>query len=177
MEGKRYAGGAGRIALGAVFSALGLLLLYAASVTPSGQLGMTAAAGIFPAAALISGEGPAGWLCFAATGILAFFLIPDKGCALLYLIFFGFYPVLKHYIEKLKKLPLEWFFKLVVCNGVLAVFWFLLRAVLLKQLPAVFDSLWLFWIAGNLSFVLYDLGFSRLMSFYLVRIHRAISRK
>lgn len=177
MERRRYAAGTGRIALGAVFSALGLLALYLASVTPSGQLGITAAAGIFPAAALISGGGATGWLCFAATGVLAFFLIPDKGCALLYLSFFGLYPLIKHYIEKLKHFFPQWFFKLASCNSVLMVFWSFLRAVLLKQLPAAFDSLWLFWIAGNVSFILYDLGFSRLMSFYLVRIHRVISRK
>lgn len=177
MGGGRYAVGTSRIALGAVLSALGLSALYLASVSPTGQLGITAAAGIFPAAALISGGGVTGWLCFAATGILSIILIPDKGCVLLFLCFFGSYPLLKHYIEKLKNLPMEWFLKLVLCNSILAVFWLLLRAVLLKQLPAVFDSLWLFWIAGNLSFVLYDLGFSRLMSFYLMRIHRAISRK
>ncbi len=176
MDRGRFSGGAGRIALTAMLAALSLLFLYGASVIPSGQLGLVAAAGLFPAAALVSGGVSAAWLCYAATGLLALILVPDKTSAVLYLLFFGLYPILKHFIERLKKLPAEWLCKMALCNAILVLFWMLLRALLLAQLPAAFAQLWIFWLAGNASFVLYDLGFSRLMDFYLVRVHRAIFR-
>lgn len=115
----RFSKGAGRVALTAMLTALSLVFLYGASAAPSGRLGLIAAAGLFPAAAVVSGGRPAGFLCYAATGILALVLIPDKGGVLLYLVFFGIYPLIKHLIEKLKKLPLEWLCKMVLCNVVL----------------------------------------------------------
>lgn len=176
MSTGRFSKGAGRIALTAMFTALSLVFLYGASVTPIGQLGLVAAAGVFPAVAVVSGGSQTGWLCYAATGLLAFVLLPDKGSALLYLIFFGIYPLIKYLIEKLKKLPVEWLFKLAFCNAALALFWMFLRVLLLAELPAVFSYLWVFWLAGNAAFILYDLGFSRLIGFYLIRIHRVISK-
>jgi len=176
MNTSRFSKGTGRLALSAMFTALSLVLLYGASVIPSGQLGLVAVAGLFPAAAVVSGGSTAGFLCYAATGLLALVLVPDKNTAVLYLLFFGLYPLIKYYIEKIKNLPLEWLCKLVLCNAALALFWMFIRALLLSELPAVFSTLWLFWLAGNASFILYDLGFSKLVGFYFVRIHRAISK-
>lgn len=174
MKTGRYTHGAGLISRTAMFTALSFLFLYGASVTPSGQVGVVAAAGLFPGAAVVSGRYASGWFCYGATGLLALLLVPDKGSVLLYLIFFGLYPILKHLMERLNIAPLVWLCKLAVCNAALALFWFLLRTILLAQLPQMFESLWVFWLAGNVIFILYDFGFSRLMKFYLIRIHRAM---
>jgi hypothetical protein len=177
VKGSRYSKGAALISLDAVLTAFGLIGLYGASVAPSGMLGLTAAAGLLPAAAVVSGGISAGVFCYAATGLLALILVPDKGCAILYLSFFGLYPLFKHWVEKLKKLPLEWLCKLAAFNAVLAVYWLTFKTLLLSQLPAVFENLWAFCFVGNLAFVLYDLGFSKLICLYLARIHRAIFKE
>lgn len=177
MKESRYARGAGRVALVAMLSALALIGLFAASVLPTGQLGMTAAAGILPALALISGGPAAGLMCYGAAGLLALVLIPDKGAALLFLLFFGLYPLVKHWIERLGRLILEWIVKLLVCNAALLLFWTLLQSLLLGQLPDAFGSLMIFWPAGNLCFVLYDLGLARLLALYYSRVHRAVFRR
>lgn len=177
MRTSRYSKGAGRVALTAVFSAFSLMFLYGASITPSGQLGLAAAAGVFPAAALVSGGYGAGFLCYAASGLLALVLVPEKGGVFLFLLFFGIYPLLKHLIEKLKKLPLEWLCKLVLCNAALGLFLLFLRSLLLSELPAAFEIPYFFFPAGNVGFILYDIGFSKLMGFYYNRIHKAVSRQ
>lgn len=69
----------------------------------------------------------AGYLCWAASALLGLFLLPDKGVALLYLIFLGLYPVVKNNIEGLRRLPLEWLCKLACFNAALSLFWFALR--------------------------------------------------
>ena len=46
----RFSSGSGRVALGGVLAAGSLAVLWLASVTPTGQLGITAAAGLFPVA-------------------------------------------------------------------------------------------------------------------------------
>ena len=53
--GGRFSSGAGRIALGGVLAAGSVAVMWLASIIPSGQVGVTAAAGLFPVAAVLAG--------------------------------------------------------------------------------------------------------------------------
>lgn len=169
--------GAGQAALVGVLAALSLVILLLVSVSPSGRMGIVAVAGLVNAAAVISGGLHAGFLCWAVAGILGLILSPDKGNVLLYLVFFGLYPMVKSLIEQLRKAPLEWLCKLVFFNVALTFCWFVLRDVLLAGLPAVFEQLWVLYAGGNAVFVVYDYGFSKLVMLYAARIDRAIRRR
>jgi len=177
MKGNHFSHGAGRVALDALFTSLAYITLFLSAVLPTGRIGLAAAAGLFPAGAVISGGGlAAGCLCYAAIGILALLLIPSKDSAVLFLLFFGIYPLLKHLVERIGKRPLEWACKLLICNAALLVFWFLFRTALLSQLPSEFEAPLIFYLAGNIAFVFYDMGFSGLISFYVRRVHNAVFR-
>ena len=98
----RFSSGAGRVAVGGILAAGSLAVLWLASVTPTGQLGVTAVAGLFPVGAVLAAGRTAGYLCWAAASILGLLLLPDKGAALMYLCFLGLYPVVKSRLESLK---------------------------------------------------------------------------
>ena len=105
------------IAWGGIMAAGSLLFLWIASVSPSGRMGLTAVAGLFPMAGVLAAGRAAGYLCWAAAGLLGLLILPDKGVALLYLIFLGVYPVLKSKIESLRKhRGIEWLLKLLAFN-------------------------------------------------------------
>lgn len=175
--GRTRGAGAKRTALVGVLSALSLALLYAANLAPGGRMGVVAAAGLVPAAAVVSAGLPAGLFCYAATGLLGLLLVPDKGTAALYLIFFGLYPVVKSLIERIKSLPAEYLCKLAFFNAVLSLLWFGLRGIFLPFLPAALTgAAWLVYAAGNLAFLAYDFGFSKLIAFYAGRIDSALRR-
>lgn len=176
MGSKRYSAGAGRVALVGVLTALSIVVLYLAAITPTGQLGVVAIAGLMPAAAVVSANLPAGVFCYAATGILGLIVVPGVGNAALYLVFFGLYPLVKCVIERLRKLPVEWVCKLVFFNLALTACWFFLRAALLSGLPAYFEQLWVLYLTGNVVFVIYDFGFSKLIALYAARIDKAVRR-
>ena len=93
------------------------------------------------------------------------------------MVFFGLYPMVKSLIEQLHKAPLEWLCKLAFFNAVLTFCWFVLRDVLLAGLPAVFEQLWVLYLGGNIVFLIYDYGFSKLVMFYAARIDKAIRRR
>ena len=131
-----------RTAVAGVLAAGSLAVLWLACMVPSGRIGLTGAAGLFPVAAVLAAGRAAGYLCWAASALLGLFLLPDKGVALLYLIFLGLYPVVKNNIEGLRRLPLEW-----LC-----------------------ERTWLLYLAGNLIFVLYDVGLSRLIALVMARM-------
>ena len=167
--------GTRRAALSAMLGALSLVILYLASLSLSGRLGIVALAGLVPGAAVVSGGLGAGLLCYGVAGVLGLLLLPDKGLALLYLIFFGLYPVVKSLAEGLRHRVLEWATKLAFFNLALCLFWFVLGAIFVPLLPAaITQAVWIVFLVGNGVFVAYDYGFSRLISFYMARIDRAI---
>lgn len=152
-----------RTALVGVLAAGSLALLWITCLSPSGRLGLDAVAGLFPMAAVMAAGRTAGYMCWAAAGVLGLILLPDKGVALMYLLFFGLYPVLKSRFEGEKSLSLSWILKLGYFNLVLAIFWFVLRALFLPNLPVWLDQSWMIWLLGNIVFIVYDIGLSRLI--------------
>lgn len=171
MGGKAFPSGSGRTALGGVLAAGSLVLLWLASLAPSGRVGLTAAAGLFPMAGVLAAGRAAGYLCWAAAGLLGLVILPDKGVALLYLVFLGLYPVVKSRIESLNRQGLEWFLKLILFNAALSLFWFVLRELFLPDPPQwLGENSLLLYLAGNLIFVAYDLGLSRLAALLRARL-------
>lgn len=170
--GKRAAG----VALGGVLTAVSLLLLYVAALSPSGKLGIVALAGLVPAVGVISGGLAVGFACYAATGILGVLLLPDKGCAVLYLVLLGLYPVLKSLIERLRKLVLELILKLVFFNAVLSVLVYIFSALLFPFLSQQLQNPLLIYLVGNVVFLVYDFGMSKLLTYYAIRIRPAIRK-
>lgn len=173
---RRYRGGAGRVALVGLLTALSVVVLYLAALAPTGRLGIVAIAGLMPAAAVVSAGLPAGALCYVATGILGLLVVPNPGNALLYLMLFGLYPLVKCLIEGLRRMPLEWLCKLAFFNAALTLCWLFARAVLLSGLPTFFEQIWILYLAGNIVFVVYDLGLSRVIALYAKRIDKFVHR-
>ena len=166
---------ASKVAYPAILSALALILVYLGSVAPSGNWGIVAAAGLLPAAAVISVGLKAGFLCWAATAILAFLLVPDKFCVLLFGALFGLYPMVKSLIEQLRKKPLEYVVKLVFFNAAFTVIYLVMSSAVAASLPEVLgSSVWMLYLAANVVFLMYDYGFSKLIALYIARVQRAI---
>jgi hypothetical protein len=166
---------ASKVAYPAILSALALILVYLGSVAPSGNWGIVAAAGLLPAAAVISVGLKAGFLCWAATAILAFLLVPDKFCVLLFGALFGLYPMVKSLIEQLRKKPLEYVLKLVFFNAAFTVIYLVMSSAVAASLPEVLgSSVWMLYLAANVVFLMYDYGFSKLIALYIARVQRAI---
>lgn len=167
----RFSSKAGRTALGGVLAAGSLAVLWLACVTHTGRLGVAAAAGLFPiGAVLLAGRG-AGFLCWAAASVLGLLILPDKGVALMYLCFMGLYPVVKSRLEQCASRPLEWVGKLACFNAALTLLWVAFRGLFLPALPEwLAGKVWLLYGAGNLVFLLYDWGLSRLIGMMTARL-------
>ena len=171
----RRRGAAARVAYPAILSALALVLVYLGSVAPTGSWGIVAAAGLLPAAAVISVSLTAGFLCWASAAGLAFLLVPGKLCALLFGVLFGLYPMVKSLVERLRKKPLEYALKLAFFNAAFTVVYLTMAGAVTASLPrALNGSVWVLYGAANIVFLLYDYGFSKLIALYIARVQRAI---
>ncbi|MCD8211449.1 MAG: hypothetical protein LUC17_00265 [Oscillospiraceae bacterium] len=165
-----------QVALGGVMAALALVLIYLASVIPTAQIGVAAVAGLCPLVVVVGASFPAGFLSYAASGILALLLVPSKSCAVMYAILLGLYPVLKGLIERLHNIVLELLIKLVYFNIVMTLMWFVFGAMVLPMLPELLNVAVWFYIVGNIVFLIYDYGVSKLITAFGPRIVKMIRR-
>ena len=157
----------------AILGALALVFLYLGNMVPTGRWGIAAVAGLMPAGAIISGGMLSGVLCWLGTTVLALLLIPDKLLVFLFGVLFGLYPIVKNLIERLRKLPLEYILKLVFFNLAFTAVYFTMKAAVLESLPTALGIVWVLYLAGNAVFLVYDYGFTKLISLYLARVYKA----
>ncbi len=160
----RFSSSSGRTALGGMLAAGSLAILWLACIVPSGRVGVTAVAGLFPVGAVLTAGRGAGLLCWAAASILGLLLLPDKGVAFLYLFFLGLYPVVKSRLEMGKSRVVEWAGKLAFFNAAVSLLYLAFRELFLPALPEWMTAqVWILYGAGNLIFIAYDVALSRLI--------------
>ena len=165
-------GSAGRTALVGVLSAGGLAVLWMACLTPSGRTGITAAAGLFPVAAVLLAGRAAGWLCWAVIALLGLLLLPNKAVSLMFALFLGLYPVAKSRLEQLRQRGLEWVLKLLLFNGAMLLTYFVLLRFTTAIDPQEFTIAGVYLPGvvlafGNVVFCVYDVALTRLVGLYL----------
>ena len=161
-----------KITFCAVVSAL-IAVVMSASLVPNITFAVPAIAGLFIIS--VFAEIGAVWAfgTFFVSAILSFF-IADKTSFILFVCFFGFYPVLKPLIERTKSRITEWILKFFVFN--LSAFCLYIIEILLFDFKLKLWPLTAIWLAGNVAFILYDVAVSRIALFYYARIHSAVSK-
>lgn len=155
------------LTLCSVLSALGVALMYLGSFIEVLDLSVALLASFSVIVLVIERGGVYPWLVYAATGILAVLLLPNKSAAVEFVCFMGFYPIVKEKVEGLNARPLRILLKLLCFNVSLVLAWLLLRlligeVVLETQLP-----LWIFVLILNGFFLFYDYALSVLITSYL----------
>ena len=153
--------------------ALSVVLMLLGCVIQSLDLSAAVIAGIAVVIAVI--EYGVGWsvMLYAATSVLAFVLLPVKTPALFYLLIGGIYPIIKALLERIKNKWLVWAVKIIGFN----LFYTALIAAgnyLLNIEDPIFSFNIFVYALGNLTFFVYDIAFTRLVTLYVKRIRRKL---
>ena len=159
------------LTLSALFSALTVVSLYIATVWPTGQLGLVAFSSIFAAAAVIESGLVSGVYVYILGSALGMLMFPGRAAPLLYILFFGYYPVVKSLIERVRGTHLQWVLKLLVFNLSLSVIWFLLRELVFDFGDNTPNAI-LLYLVGSIVFVLFDHGFTKVIWLYISRVSK-----
>ena len=170
MRGKTRA-----VTLTALISAVTVIILYLASVWPTGRIGLVALASVFAAASIVESGVIQGVYVYVISSVLGMLLLPDKSAPLLYILFFGYYPVVKCLAERSKGRLLQLIIKLIAFNVALSVIWIFLRALVFGYLGALPEAI-LLYIGCNAAFIAFDYGFSKLIWFYIERISKHMKK-
>jgi len=151
-------------------------MLYIASIWPTGQTGVVAAASLFTAAAVIESGLLSGLYVYTISSLLGMLLIPNRASALLYVLFFGFYPIVKSLIERLDGRVLRWVLKLFVFNAALTVIWLFLKELIFDLGSSAPGALIVF-VGGSIVFSLFDYGLTKLIWLYINRVSRFTGKR
>ena len=160
-----------KITLAALFSAFSVVILYIASVWPTGQLGLVAVSSVFVAAAVVEGGVTSGVSVFAVSSALGMLIVPNRVPPVLFIIFFGYYPVVKCIIERVRNVIMQWFLKLAIFNAALLVIWYFLSELFMSYTESI-PGTWLVYLLGSVVFVVYDYGFSKVIWLYITRVSK-----
>ena len=170
----------GKIALGGLLTALGVVLMFLTGLIPIGTYALPAIAGVLLIVAVIEIGAKWAWMIYAAVAVLSLLFAADKEAALLFVLFFGYYPFLKSFLERISNKVLSWISKFAVFNVAVVACFFL--AVNFLQLPedsfTVFGIYlpWVFLILGNAVFLIYDIALSGLVATYVEKLHHRVTK-
>ncbi len=162
-----------KLAMCAMLAALGVVMLYAGALIEVIDISMAVIASLLCVVAVIEYGGGAPWMIYGVTSVLSVLLLPNKTPAVLYALFFGFYPILKERFEK-KPRVFAWVMKLLTFNlsliimGAAAIY--LTLGVNNSLLNPIYIGIVI--VLSQAVFVLYDIALTRLISFYLVTLRK-----
>ncbi len=158
----KKAGNSFKIAYCGITSALSVIVMLAALI-PSFTYLLPAVSGIFIWTAADQLGRKWGFLAYGASAALCFMLIPEIEADLYYLFFFGYYPIVKELIERVKPKILAFVIKFAVFNAsVVAAFQILCQIMNLEEILEGLESfgdmaVYVLWGAADIAFIVYDI--------------------
>ncbi len=168
-----------RMSLCGVTSALATVVLLM-TVFPYATYALAAFAGMLMIPVALECGTRYGVLSYAVTALLALFLTPDPEAKSLFILFFGYYPLVHLRLQCWRQRWLSWIVKLLVFNiAALADFWLMTRVMNIPQENFMIAGVYVPWvllIAGNVLLYIYDIALVRVESFYRVRLHPVLKR-
>lgn len=169
-----------KVALGGVAAALSILFMILAGVTST----LVYAIPMFVGALLLvlvieTGKGFA-TAVYVAVSVISLLILGNKEAAVMYVAFFGYYPIIKSFLEKHLKPVLCWVIKYIIFNIAMVASYFAVTKIFMISFEDVEAfgkwALPLLLLAGNVVFVMYDVLLTRLVTIYFYRWQKYIKR-
>lgn len=153
------------VAMGVVFIAIGVL-------TQVMDLAISAFASLIMIFVCIEIGKPYNYLVWLATTLLTFVFFPHSLTFVTYFLVFGFFPILKSYIERLPRFA--WIIlKLVYINAVLVILIFVSEFITGAKLFSDGLELWhkiAIYLLCNVAFIVYDMFLVVMIRYYLFKL-------
>ena len=169
-----------RLAFCGIITAFCTMMMFLTGLISIGTYALPAFSGILLIVVVIELGAGWAWPVYIASSILSLLIAGDKEAAMLFVVFFGYYPILKAYIERIRHKFVSYLLKFSVFNAAMVLAFFL--SIRLLGVPedsfTVFGIYlpWAFLIAGNLVFAVYDYAISTLVVLYFQRFHRFVGK-
>ncbi|MCR1898378.1 hypothetical protein NSA47_05165 [Irregularibacter muris] len=154
-----------KITFGAMMVILTVLTLYSTSLLPFNKLFLLGLSSFFITIVVIHHGKRQGLLVYTASSLLSLMVIPNKAIALAYVLFFGYYGVLKSFIEGVNNLFIEWVLKLLCFHIALVAIYLLASKLFFEEITLALPLGALILAMAGL-FIFYDYILSRAIQYY-----------
>ncbi len=149
------------------------------SYFPYLTIAIPAMAGLFVMVSVIELGAKWGILTYLASAVIVF-LIAEPEAKLLYILFFGYYPILKAVMERQKSRVLEYIVKFLIFNVAIVLTYSVFAGVFGIELGDFDDfgkyTVVILLTVANIVFIIYDKAVSQLAGFYMYRLHSIVKR-
>ena len=146
-----------RVALGGIVAALCIVIMFLTGVVPALYIVSPMAAGLLMVILVEEVSVSWAWLTYLAVSLLSLIVTFDKDAALMFILFFGYYPILRLNLEKIRNKPLKIICKYLLFNVFLVIDWLL--TVYLLGLPTFEDT-------GSVMYTVLIFAFNVIFFFY-----------
>lgn len=144
------------------------------SYFPYLTISIPAFAGLFMMVLVIETNYKLSFLAYLASAVIVF-LIAEPEAKMLYVLFFGYYPIIKSLLEKIRNRVLEYIAKFSVFNIAVVSAYLLLSALFSFELTELGNfgkySIIILLLVANFVFIIYDIAVSRVAQFYIIKLH------
>ena len=172
-----------KLALGAMLSAIGAVILLLGSLFNVIDLSMAALASFVCVIAVIELGSAYAWLIYAVVGVLSVILRPASFAPWVYVAFLGYYPIIKEKFEKTGKF-ISWLLKILMFNVAFSACIAIVYLLMFRSLGNIFDFFntamgfpqagkgiaVLIYLFVNVVFVIYDIALTQVISTYIYRL-------
>ena len=167
------------LTVSAMLSALGVVMLGLGSLVEVLDLTFAVIASLLTVYAVIEIGGAYPWLIWIVTSTVALLILPLKTPVLFYALLTGYYPILKQKIERRMARVPAWTFKMSVfaisLAVIVAVMWLFAPTLLETEGGWVVIAATV--ILAVLSFILYDICLTKLITVYFVKLQKRFRMK
>lgn len=169
-----------KASFGGITAALSVIIMAVCSIFPSMTYAAPVICGIFITFAVIEFNSKFAFALYLSVSALSLAVVPNKESALFYALFFGIYPILKGFIESRTKGVFSWIIKYLIFNIAIIAGYFICSKLLNIPYDEIGSfgkfSLLFLWGSGNVSFLIYDIAFTRIVSVYIYRWQKYVKR-
>lgn len=163
-----------RIAVGGILIALTIIVLFFATVLPTSRLALFTLSSFLVAVIVIEFGIKFAWIFYIACSILSFLSpIPNKIELIFYVAFFGYYPMVKFYVERINIIFIEYILKLLAFNVGLFLILKVAKEILFRDIN-IQVALWVLIVIAQIAFFLYDYLFTLFIQYYNNKLRRML---
>ncbi len=159
---------------------MSLVLMISVAIIPFLTYALPAVAGLFIVFVVIEIDKKWAFGVYSTVAILGMLLVPEKEVAVMYLAFFGYYPILKAMIEAKLPTALGWILKVLTFVVSMAGSYYLM----IKLMGVTIDETEEFGMMaypillgmGTVAFIMYDIALTGMLSVYLAKWQKLFKR-
>jgi len=156
--------------------------MFFTGVMPFGRYALPIFAGVMILPVVVELGTKTAVMAYISTSILSIFLVPDRQAVMIFVAFFGYYPIVKQKLEKLPGRALEYACKLLLFNvgmvgGVLFMVYLLGMTQAFEGIREQRYAPLLFLFAGNILFFIYDMALTQYYTIYVEKLRPKLVRK